>query len=636
MKKRNYQSATLTHSSKMANYSKYVKMMKEAADKGLDLSTEARLARAAEQGYITSADLVRMAEKAGVDQDTIAFHKLFVPYADRELPYDFYHGTAGDFGSLNPNYGGASTGAASAARAMFASNLSQDANFYAKLAEEQQPRQQRAFSMINQLNDKIGEALNAHEIERGVALKEYPADIEALREKMNMIASSDAARTAHASVLPVHVRTSNPKFLDMKGETYGSISRNLRDAQAAGHDSVIFHNILDPEMNATHIAVFDPAQVRSKFAIFDPDKKDSRNLLAGVGAGIGIDGMQDEEPQGYAAGGVVKKAAESLFLHGKPGTLLNEVGGMEVLKNPKYKELLQLANESEMADDIGEKAVRVLKSPEGDLYAWPSAYLDHQSIADEVLPGFDIYANDAADNFLLKNGKLKSYNLGEEHGHDSIPEDLNAERLKKFLYSLMAAPALQEQEQKYAKGGYVEAKAGGKPSDSPYDKATIDAMRAAYKNFLNDATLSTADTTKATIGSIIAKATRPELFEDISLDDLNAAAEANLRTERHRLSDEHPIAAASGSLATLPIWMTLGGNSLLGQVAANTGSGAINRYEEGEDVLDPLSIGIEAGLPTAMKYWRPALKAAAVSLPALAHSDNSLFNLDNIAHNAQK
>jgi hypothetical protein len=60
-------------------------------------------------------------------------------------------------------------------------------------------------------------------------------------------------------------------------------------AQKLGHDGFIIDNVKDT-YNATGkpgrvVAVFDPANIRSKFAAFDPAKRGSANLLAGLGAG---------------------------------------------------------------------------------------------------------------------------------------------------------------------------------------------------------------------------------------------------------------------------------------------------------------------------------------------------------------
>ena len=325
--------------------------------------------------------------------------------------------------------------------------------------------------------------------------------------------------------------------------------------------------------------------------------------------------MEQEPVQEYAGGGAVKKAMESLFLKGSPGSLLNEVGGMEVLKNPSYKDLLKLAMESDESMDIGEKAVRVLKSPDGDLYSWPSAYLDHQSIADEILPGFDIYGNDAADNFILRNGKLKSYLLGEEHGHDSIPEELNAERLKKFLYSLMAAPALgvQDPEQSYASGGKVGPAAA-------YDESS-ESLETALRSLMDAYTLAQSDEMMGGLGAAYAKMMRPELFDDIDYSTLADAAAANSEAERHRLEEEHPVASIAGMIASVPAYASLGGASLLGQMGANAGLGAAYRYGDHEDPLDPTSVGIDLALPVAFRNIGKTIKLASLGIPSLTSSD---------------
>lgn len=286
-----------------------------------------------------------------------------------------------------------------------------------------------------------------------------------------------------------------------------------------------------------------------------------------------------------------RRAMESLFLEGKQGSLLNDVGGMEVLKNPSYRDLLKLAQESEMSDDIGEKAVRLLKDPEGNLYAWPSAYLDHQSIADEVAPGFDFYGKGASDNFIFKNGKLHSYNLGEEHGHESIPQDLNSERIKKFL---SAEP--------FAEGGLVES------------------TKAFGRGALHGGTMAADEPLMALIGSAYAKATRPELFEDLSYEDLVDVALANQAAERAAIEEEHPYAYLAGELASGAIPIAMGG-SLPTQMlnsAAMSGLYGFNEAPNFEQGLEDAAIdaGIGAAVPVAFSYGSKALPLAPLLMGA--------------------
>lgn len=66
--------------------------------------------------------------------------------------------------------------------------------------------------------------------------------------------------------------------------------RLLRAINEAGYDTVRFTDNLAMGDNTTSTVVFDPSRVRSVNAAFDPAKKDSANLLAGIGGAAVIGG----------------------------------------------------------------------------------------------------------------------------------------------------------------------------------------------------------------------------------------------------------------------------------------------------------------------------------------------------------
>jgi len=61
----------------------------------------------------------------------------------------------------------------------------------------------------------------------------------------------------------------------------------LDQAKLDGYSGVKFKNLNDApglsNRQSSHIAVFDPKSIRSKFADFNPLKKNSTDLLAGIG-----------------------------------------------------------------------------------------------------------------------------------------------------------------------------------------------------------------------------------------------------------------------------------------------------------------------------------------------------------------
>lgn len=319
----------------MSALSKVAKMLAKAADKGLDVSPQARKARAVEQGYMTNKDLVRMIQKNSRDEfyaldpaikERIAYQNLGPDFDEEFLsePAMFFHGTAGDISAFNPNMLGRSTKAASASHATFLTNLIDDADEYAKIAYENQPKRHRALELFGMLNDEMGdsqkfiERFNRYNMaDHGMSSEAVEAAqrrIERLKDRMEML--TPGIEDQGAAVYPSYVRANNPLFIDKRGEGYGDITKSLSRAKQQGNDSVIFFDITDPTPGATHIAMFDPSRIRSINAMFDPERINSRDLLASMGS-LGALGLTDEvldeqEPEEYAAGGLVKMGSKIL------------------------------------------------------------------------------------------------------------------------------------------------------------------------------------------------------------------------------------------------------------------------------------------------------------------------------------
>jgi len=90
-------------------------------------------------------------------------------------------------------------------------------------------------------------------------------------------------------VNPHLVKSENPKTLDWKGAGYsgGKMSKAIKDAWAAGHDTLLIKNIAD--LGGTHhqLMVRHPSQLRHPYAVFDPAFKKSGNLLSARGLPLG-------------------------------------------------------------------------------------------------------------------------------------------------------------------------------------------------------------------------------------------------------------------------------------------------------------------------------------------------------------
>lgn len=209
---------------------------KNAAGAGqiLDMSQEARLARAREMGF---------------DTDNV-----------------LYHGTVGDFPEFSKMKQGSATKAKSAKLGAWLVDDPNTASGYADNAADQS---------VQALIDKSYAAERRGDWD---AAHRYMAEAEAL----------EASGVTGQSVMPLMVR-GRMKDVDMEGVQYDpddvDLSGLVRSAKSEGFDGLRMNNFSDEAgygvyNPASHSVVFDPKNIRSVNAAFDPAKADSANLLA--------------------------------------------------------------------------------------------------------------------------------------------------------------------------------------------------------------------------------------------------------------------------------------------------------------------------------------------------------------------
>mgnify|MGYP007100045515 CR=1 FL=1 len=139
--------------------------------------------------------------------------------------------------------------------------------------------------------------------------KKLNAEIADQQAKLDEITNYIQDSQGGQNVVPVHLKLKNPLVHDFKGEHYREVSYNelMEKAKKDGHDGVIFKNTYDPghkwgnpedERPQDIVAVFKPEQIRSVNAAFDPKKKKSGNILAGGAvAALVAAGMSPEEAE---------------------------------------------------------------------------------------------------------------------------------------------------------------------------------------------------------------------------------------------------------------------------------------------------------------------------------------------------
>ena len=192
------------------------------------------------------------------------------------LPETVYHGTAADIESFRPaTYGGSVTKARSARMGTWFSDNPNVSAGYARLAAEDAP--------VQRLIDKADEAGRKGNFD--------------LQEKLYLEAeqlelSGSLQGGGGQNIIPARIRGKMFE-VDAEGATMSDLDDSqlyqwAQEAKSKGYDGLKIKNFSDNAdygeyLPATHYLVFDPANIRSINAAFDPAKRDSANLMAGVG-----------------------------------------------------------------------------------------------------------------------------------------------------------------------------------------------------------------------------------------------------------------------------------------------------------------------------------------------------------------
>lgn len=203
-----------------------------------------------------------------------------------------YHGTNRDFQAFSNDMLGAKTGAKSAQKAHFFASNPELSNTYVNTEN------------VNPLPWKAAPPIYEKLINNKQAWKEFneagsDAEKWAVLERYGMNYGS-------GRVMPLMLRTDNPRVIDYKGSQYRDTTYNeqLKAAKKGKKDSVVFKNTYDPgphegsNVMSDVYAVFDPSRIRSRFAAFDPKRINDPDLLASLaafGVGLPVLGLLAEE-----------------------------------------------------------------------------------------------------------------------------------------------------------------------------------------------------------------------------------------------------------------------------------------------------------------------------------------------------
>jgi hypothetical protein len=168
----------------------------------------------------------------------------------------YYHGTASDIEEFDTRKLGSLTKADSAREGFFLSASPRTSSTYAEMADKPRSNVDSLFSYVDQLTEEKN-----YLEERIKFLKNRPeeslyGDVEDVIRNLEKINSeivsveSRISNTTRANVLPVRLKFSNPKIVEMDYTTYASPDRKklgeeIRRAKEEGHDAVIFRNFSD-------------------------------------------------------------------------------------------------------------------------------------------------------------------------------------------------------------------------------------------------------------------------------------------------------------------------------------------------------------------------------------------------------
>ena len=213
---------------------------------------------------------------------------------DVETP--MFHGTSADITSFAPSMGGSATGAKTGKMAIWLTDDPVTAKGYARHAATNAPVK-KILREANEAADKGNWDLHEKKIAEAEILEKQIGEEGGLRGQniLPLYAPKDDEFRSiwdKAGELPSGLFVKN-----MKGRSFDDfgvsdeIQQILSGAKRDGHKGVKFENLDDApglyNRPATHVAIFDPKNIRSTNAQFDPAKAGSADILAGL-AGLGV------------------------------------------------------------------------------------------------------------------------------------------------------------------------------------------------------------------------------------------------------------------------------------------------------------------------------------------------------------
>jgi hypothetical protein len=184
-----------------------------------------------------------------------------------------YHGTNADIANFSNDKLGYATKAKSANMAHWSTNRPDVASSYANYAALDAP-----VSRLLSDADKME------------SLGKWDKYDELIRKAEELESSNQANNLLGQNVLPLMIKKGKSNNMTAMSENWTGAEKNinseLKNAKLSKKDSLVIHNLDDDPFfanrDATHYAIFNPSNIRSRFAAFDPFRRNEADILAGV------------------------------------------------------------------------------------------------------------------------------------------------------------------------------------------------------------------------------------------------------------------------------------------------------------------------------------------------------------------
>lgn len=215
--------------------------------------------------------------------------------ADQGFGETVYHGTGADINNFDPSaYGGSVTNARSARMGVWLTDNPEVAGTYARYAAEDVP-----VARLLKQSDEAGRR------------RDFDLQEKLMRDAEELELSGELINAGGQNIIPAKVR-GNLKEIDAEGATLSDLDESqlfewAQEAKREGFDGLKIAQFSDNAdygtyMPATHYLIFDPKNIRSVNAKYDPRAKGSSDILAGIaGAGVvggsALSGQKQEQKQ---------------------------------------------------------------------------------------------------------------------------------------------------------------------------------------------------------------------------------------------------------------------------------------------------------------------------------------------------